>query len=194
MNSPPPSAAVPPDFRDRLRDELVRRRAVNRRYSVRAFADFLGTDHSTLSQILRGRRPVPATSLRGWALRLRLGSEETELYCAAIAGEDLASFEKRQRHMNWMTEAAALLSRPAHWQLLQLLRAPDWRPDTRWIAARIGTHVDDINDALARLLRLGLLETGADGSWRDCSGVEELNAQRLLECALARLRSSMSAR
>jgi hypothetical protein len=189
-----PGGGAAPDFRHRLREELARRRGVNRRYSVRAFAEFLGADHSTLSQILRNRRPVPAACLREWAARLRLGTEETELYQAAIEGEDFAAFERRRHHMSWMAEAAALLSRPAHWQLLQLLRAPDWRPDMRWAAARLGTDVDELNDVLARLLRLGLLEAGADGSWHDRSGLEELDAQCLLECALGRLRSSMSGR
>jgi len=52
MNITDAADVATPDFRARLRDELARRRQVNRRYSVRAFADLLAVDHSTLSQVL----------------------------------------------------------------------------------------------------------------------------------------------
>ena len=79
-----------PDFRTRLREELARRRGVNQRYSVRAFGEFLGVDHSTLSQVLRGIRPVPAGCVRKWASRLKLGREEIEVYAELLKiGENL---------------------------------------------------------------------------------------------------------
>lgn len=43
-------------FRARLRQEFESRRRKNPRYSLRALAMFLNTDHSTLAQILRGAR------------------------------------------------------------------------------------------------------------------------------------------
>jgi transcriptional regulator with XRE-family HTH domain len=181
-----------PDFRARLREELARRRAVNRRYSVRAFGVFLGVDHSTLSQVLRGIRPVPNGCLRQWASRLKLGREETELYAAAEGGDDFATLARRVRQMQWMAEANALMTNPAHWQLLQLLRAPDWQPDLRWAARRLELGIDPLNEALSRLLRLGLLEV--DGNqWRDLSGLAEPDAANVVDLALARLRGTMSA-
>ena len=184
-------AVATPDFRTRLRDELARRRVVNRRYSIRAFAELLGVDHSTLSQVLRDLRPVPAGCLRSWARRLKLGAEEIELYAAAEGADDFESLGRRVRHMQWMAEAAALMSNAAHWQLLQLLRAPDWRPDMRWAAKRLGIDADQLNEALSRLLRLGLLKI-EDGRWRDISGLAEPDATRVVDFALARLRATMS--
>ena len=184
-----------PDFRARLNDELLRRRRVNRRYSLRAFGEFLAVDHSTLSQILRGRRAVPAGCVRLWGTKLGLGPEEIELYSAAEQAEDFASLDQGLRRLQWMAEAAALLSRESHWEILRLLREPDWRPDVRWIAGRSGTAIDDLNDAIARLLRLGLLSVGADGVWRDCSGCNDAQAptaERIREVALAKLRLVMS--
>src|SRR5258708_1196779 len=46
------------NFRDALRTDFFARRQRNARYSLRAFARFLGVDHSTLSQILRSRRSL----------------------------------------------------------------------------------------------------------------------------------------
>jgi len=45
-------------FRDILTQELRRRKAVNHRYSLRAFARSLQMDPSTLSKILRGKREL----------------------------------------------------------------------------------------------------------------------------------------
>ena len=63
-------------FRARLEQELRDRHASNPRYSLRAFAAFLGTDHSTLSQILRGKRRAPAAQIRKWTKKLGLDGEE----------------------------------------------------------------------------------------------------------------------
>ncbi len=47
-----------------LREELERRRARNRRYSLRAFARDLAIDHTRLSRILRGQRITKAALAR----------------------------------------------------------------------------------------------------------------------------------
>lgn len=180
-----------PDFRARLREELARRRKVNRRYSLRAFADLLGVDHSTLSQVLRNMRPVPAGCARDWARRLKLSGELGELYAAAEDGDDFEALGRRMRHMQWMAEAAAVTNNAAHWRLLQLLRAPDWRPDMRWAAQRLDIDADQLSDALLRLLRLGLL-TMHGREWRDTSGLESPVAENVVDLALARLRHGMS--
>src|SRR5271168_1005637 len=50
------NGAVEPGFRAKLAEQFEARRERNPRYSLRAFAAFLGADHSTLSRILRGAR------------------------------------------------------------------------------------------------------------------------------------------
>jgi hypothetical protein len=51
-------SAEPEEFRNWLCIEFARRRKNNPQYSLRAFAAALKTDHSTLSQIIRGRRTL----------------------------------------------------------------------------------------------------------------------------------------
>lgn len=113
-------------FQSVLHSEFEKRRAWNRRYSLRAFARRLGTDHSTLSQIMRGRRFLTRRAVRQFADRL------------AICGRD---FE---------IEVA----------LLALTRRATFRADSRALAERIGVTADDVNIALQRLLRNGVLEMG----------------------------------
>src|SRR6185295_10077963 len=79
----PPAATIGSMFRERLQQEFEARRQKNPRHSLRAFAAFLGTDHSTLSQILRGTRPAPAARIRVWGRKLGLSAEEAAVYIAA---------------------------------------------------------------------------------------------------------------
>jgi transcriptional regulator with XRE-family HTH domain len=188
-----PAANGFPDLLSRLREELARRRSVNRRYSLRAFGAFLDVDHSTLSQILRGRRPIPIGALPGWAARLGVGPQETEIYRAVAMAENPAVLQRRVQENHWLGEAAQILGRPAHWRLLALLREPGFRTDMRWVAAQLELGADELNDAFARLLRLGLLRVAADGTWRDTTGLPEPTEHAVKELALARARLTQGA-
>ena len=180
-------------FGDRLRQELESRRQKNPRYSVRAFALFLSTDNSTLAQILRGTRRVPLSRMRAWARKLRMSAEETAAYIASEHAPDAQTAKRQHQLRHWSAEAMALTSEPAHWQILQLCQAAEFRPDCRWIAGQIGASVDGVNLALSRLLRLRLLEVNTRSEWKDTSGLQRLTAPEFRKLALARLRKESTA-
>src|SRR5262249_20233765 len=54
-----------------LETEFAKRRSKNPRYSLRAFAQSVAMEHSTLSQLLRGKRPVTWKSVHKLAGNLR---------------------------------------------------------------------------------------------------------------------------
>jgi len=56
------SAAI--RLRTILENEFLRRRVANPRYSLRAFARSVNVEHSTLSQLLRGKRAMTWKSIR----------------------------------------------------------------------------------------------------------------------------------
>src|SRR5580658_4337102 len=109
-------------FRDRLEAEFQGRRAKNARYSLRAFARFLHGDHSTLSQILRGSRPAPARLIRAWSARLDIGAEEAAAYVGAEHVPDAAALRRQAQLQHWTAEALAIVTEPAHWEILRLVR------------------------------------------------------------------------
>jgi DNA-binding IclR family transcriptional regulator len=129
-------------FRDLLAAHFAARMARNPRYSLRAFACTLRVDHSTLSQWLRGRRPVtPRTMERtGW----RLGMTPRDLR---------GHFER------------GTLDRHSR-RVLALVEQHQFKADVRWIAARLGLSTDEVNVTLQRLLRRGLLQMDTPGRWR----------------------------
>ena len=65
-----------------LQAELQRRRATNPRYSLRSFARDLAVDHSTLSQILRGKRRLTGRNVRAFGRRLHLAAPAIAELCA----------------------------------------------------------------------------------------------------------------
>jgi len=174
--------------RERLEQEFRRRREKNPRYSLRAFAAFLGGDHSTLSQILRERRRIPTRRLRSWGKKLGMTAEEIGVFVAAEhVPEDSASGRQEQlRH--WTAEAMAIVRDRTHWHLLRLSSSPEFRADCRWIAAQIGATVDQVNLAVSRLLRLRLLEIAPKGKWKDLLGSGARSEVEFRKRALIRVR------
>jgi plasmid maintenance system antidote protein VapI len=62
------------DMRSILQLEFNRRRARNPRYSLRAFANALGTHHSTLSQMMQARRRLTTRTIRRFGHKLGLSA------------------------------------------------------------------------------------------------------------------------
>lgn len=73
-------------YRQCLKRELLRRKAHNPRYSMRAFAQNLDLSPSTLCRVLAGTRlPSRDTALR-ITKRLKLSQEESELFLLSASG------------------------------------------------------------------------------------------------------------
>lgn len=168
--SPRPHA--PRSLRAVLQEELARRCSDNPRYSLRAFARDLGTDHSSLSQVLRGRRRLTEASIRAFGERLGLDTTRIEEFAATESRRTAsARDEESLRSVRELTEdALAVLSAPEHHAILELTWLDAFRPDVRWIARVLGLDADHVNVAVQRLIRLGMLEMSAPDVWTDLTG------------------------
>jgi transcriptional regulator with XRE-family HTH domain len=175
-------------FRETLQSEFAARRAKNARYSLRAFASFLNADHSSVAQILRGLRPIPAVRIRLWARKLGYGSEEAAVFIAAEHVASTSGSGRVEQLRHWTSEALAVIRDPVHFEIVKLTREQGFSSDTRWVAARADASADQVNMALTRLLRLGLVTATNDGVWRDLSGLEPLTQERFRKLALDRVR------
>ena len=155
-------------LREFLQRELARRCAANPQYSLRAFAKALGTDHSTLSQILRRKRRLTAEAVRGLAAAAGLTANEIErfiTYEERLGGAAPPEWHVRQLQ----AEAVEIITGWQHFAILELTRLECFRPDSRWIARVLDLAVDEVNMALVRLLHLGLLQMVDAERWVDTS-------------------------
>lgn len=72
-----------------LRSELESRQAVNPRYSLRGFADYLGLHPSALSRILKGKQPLSLESAVYILKKLKLRESDRLIFVSAFAQEKL---------------------------------------------------------------------------------------------------------
>jgi hypothetical protein len=156
-------------FRLFLQEELGRRCARNPRYSLRAFAKYLGIDHATLSQIVRAKRCLTPRTIKKLGARLGLGRDAVDAYLAHVHDGPLPTPALREVQQ-LAHDAASLVTDWYHHAILELLHLEAFRPDSRWIARVLGLAPDEVNVALTRLVRLGLLEMAARDRWVDKSG------------------------
>ena len=175
-------------FSDLLSQEFQRRRAINARYSLRAFATFLAVDHSTLSQVMSGSRKVPVSAIRKWAKKLGLGMEEVTVYVAAEQVPDVQTAKRLEQLRHWSAEAMSIILEPAHCEMLKLIRSSSFEPNCIWLSQQLGINLDEVNIVLSRLLRLRLLSIDERGSWHELTGLKEITSKSFLRIGLARVR------
>ena len=171
---------IPWVLRERLRAAMCR----NPRFSLRSFAGKLGINHSTLSQVLRGKRRLSARALEMVGKRLGLGDDTIRAYAASSRKKVNAKTppeEIRKVHLD--LDVFQLVSGWHHYAILELIHLRGFRTDSRWIARTLGIAVEDVNIALQRLLRLGLLEMTASDRWIDKSGDAEFHSAALTDQA-----------
>jgi transcriptional regulator with XRE-family HTH domain len=150
-------------FREHLQTELAERCERNARYSLRAFANHLGMDHATLSQLLRGKRNMTEATVRRVGERLGLDAEQIEQFAARC---ERAEPDSAQVHA-LAQDAAQVFGQWHAFAILELMRLREFRPDVRWIARMLGIETDEVQVALQHLLRLGFLRMESATSWRD---------------------------
>jgi hypothetical protein len=117
------------DLREFLQREFKRRQSRNPRYSLRAFARHLDCDHSTLSQWIRGVRPISGESVDHVCHRLGISGMDRRRICE-LTDADLLVLETAR--------SGASRTSPA-------------------LADELGMTVDEVNLSLTRLMRLHAL-------------------------------------
>lgn len=156
---------------------------------MRSFALQLDIDHSTLSQLMRGKRPLTERMIEKLGSRLRLERTAIEAF---VTREKLLAPRRPQTlgQVRQLTrDAVRIVSDLHHFAILELVRLEEFEPDSRWIARVLGISVDEVNLALSRLLRVGLLEMTDRSHWTDNTGhitasIEDLAyvaAERMME-------------
>lgn len=149
-------------FRLFLQEELIRRCRKNQKYSLRAFAKFLGVEASFLSKIISGKRAVTAKTFSKFSTLLGL----TPYQVAEFREKDNA-----EEKFNGLTlDHFHLIAEWHHFAILELLSIRGFRPSKQKIAQALGLSITEAASAVERLLRLGYLEITPKGKWLNVSG------------------------
>lgn len=101
--------------------------------------------------------------------RLNLSQAEIEAFVAHAELMKAGKSDMARMAHQLTLDAVRLLSDTIHQSILELVQLEYFRPDVRWIARVLNTEPDEVNIALSRLLRLGLLEMATPDRWLDKS-------------------------
>jgi uncharacterized protein (TIGR02147 family) len=160
------------DIRLKLQGELIRRCKANPKYSLRAFAKFLGIESSRLSKILRGERPVSLVLLDRLSQKLGLTPKE-------IASCRSNMRNKKRGISEEITQSSAFLQLSQdifesiedwkHYAVLELMKVRGFQSDLKYVAKALNIRLPEARAYAERLQRVGLLKINSDSSWTDLS-------------------------
>jgi uncharacterized protein (TIGR02147 family) len=158
-------------YREYLSEELVRRLRSNPRYSQRAFAKQLQMSPGELSEILRGKRKLGARSALKVARALELNPDETKRLLLLVqleksgtdsTSEILDEVDSLPQAYSMSADMFAIVSDWYCFAILNLAECENFRWDESWIARRLGVSSAEVRVAVARLVRVGLVEKKRD--------------------------------
>lgn len=141
--------------RECIVEEFRQRKLHNSLYSLRAFARDLGIGKSSLCDFFVEKRLLSKKNVQKVAKKLGL----TPLQVKTINGAepDPAAAEKNNKQLVLEEDLFRLIADWYYLAILNLAKIPSHSAKPAWIARRLGINLEDAEEAVSRLARLGLL-------------------------------------
>lgn len=165
----------------KINSEFDRRKSINPRYSLRAYAKSLNLDVSVLSRILANKSPISPKILTKIAVPLAITPEEFK----KIEDEILQNKKSRRAAPNsdnlaiqqLQSEEFKIIQDWYNYVILELTNLKEFEPSADWISKKLSISEADAQLALERLVKLNLLIQTDDGNFAASgsitSGIQE---------------------
>lgn len=149
---------------------LLSRKEKNSSYSARAFARDLGISHSLLSLIRSGKRTFTVSQAQRASILLGFSKEEEKKFIESailnlpknskLKNKVIHNISEREanRLEDIELDKLAIIAKWYHLPLLDLMTTKNFKSSTRFMAKRLGITVSEVNEAIHRLKRVGLIE------------------------------------
>ncbi|RYZ80331.1 MAG: TIGR02147 family protein, partial [Proteobacteria bacterium] len=149
-----------------LLQEFDRRVRNNSRYSMRAYAKFLGVSAGSLSEILRKERPLSLKAATRMAERLGLSREETKQLCKLVEHQKRTDLDSPLLKADSEAADKRILSEDSfnlvsewfHFAILNLMDVDGFVWRASYISKRLGISLAQSQMSMNLLLRIGLVE------------------------------------
>lgn len=158
------------EFRRLLQEELVRRVGKNARYSLRAYAQSLNTDFSTLAKLLRGERPLGTKTINRLGTELGLSPQEIDGFLAKGKSKGALAQARSTTYRVLSSDQHHIAKDWYHDAILELMLTKSFEGRIPWISRALGISVAETRLAVERLQRAGLLHIDEHNKWHDTSG------------------------
>jgi uncharacterized protein (TIGR02147 family) len=144
------------EFSEVLKREYARKKSRNSAYSLRAYARTLGISAGALSELINGKRALTLKTARKLFDKLELSEEEKAYLISSILYQDEHQKIDRPEHL-LSREIFDIIAEPIHFLLLNLSECDGFAWDSGWIARKIDYSSIEIEAAIERLIRVGLI-------------------------------------
>jgi uncharacterized protein (TIGR02147 family) len=159
-----------------LLTEFACRKLRNGSYSLRAYARDLDLSASRLSELLNGKKNLSERLSHRIAARLKLKAMDRDHFIDLVLASSSRDANVRRLARSRLlqareSEAMVPLSKDqfqliADWEhaaIVELTQLEGFRSETRWIAKQLGITVVQVDEAITRLMRCGLLAVDSGG-------------------------------
>jgi uncharacterized protein (TIGR02147 family) len=135
-----------------LLEEFVKAQAKNPYYSMRAYSQKLGIAQSAVSEILAGKRPITKKTAKKILEGLDKDPDQVSNLLESVESG------QTQKYQTLDMDTFHVISDWFCFAILSLSETKDFQSSESWIAERLGISQNDAASAIAKLLRLQLLE------------------------------------
>jgi uncharacterized protein (TIGR02147 family) len=150
------------DYVETLKTELVGKLKRNPSYSQRAFAKQLNLSAGELSEILNHKRPLSLKKAISISEKLQFTKVESEHFLSSVQGrEEFKNLEPQQLSLDLFS----ILSDYIPFAILNLHDCQGFQWGPEWIAQKLGVHTYEVELAIKRLKRVGLIQ-GHKGQYK----------------------------
>ena len=153
-----------------LRRQLDNRLSRNSNYSLRAFARDIGVSPSSLSDILNGKQGFSKN--KAIQIGNKLGFNPMEInyfstlaeskYARSLSNRKIAKLKLQKflktKETELSIESFKIISQWYHLAILELTKIESFESDNKWIAKKLGITIDEVRQAIERLIKMNLLE------------------------------------
>ncbi len=150
-----------------LRNEFIKRKEKNNRYTLRAFSKHLDIPPGRLSELLSGKRQITFNLAQKITEQLDCSSHASNELLQILKGERKVGEKFKVSKSSQYTDLSAeMFDVIADWQyfaILSLLKLRTFREDPSWIGRRLGISSTEVRSAIDKMLRLGVLTTDKNG-------------------------------
>jgi uncharacterized protein (TIGR02147 family) len=149
--------------KDILRQILLKKMKTNPAYSARAFARDIGVSPAFVTMILNGKKSINLNRAVEISQALKLADTEKHALLNATmheSGMDLQVKSKLDRRelTDLSEEQFTVIADWYHFAIMDLVTTKNFKSDSKWIAKRLSLRPLEVELAIGRLIKVGLLK------------------------------------
>ncbi len=143
-----------PYFALKLQEQFLARKARNKRYSLRSYAQFLEINPGTLSAIIKGKRLVPLQEAAKVMHKLSLAPKDQEQFLLSLGVNKPPADSSYKLDPSRYT---VLFDEWEYFVILAVFRLADFKSTTAWIANKTGITEARVDECLEVLQNLQVI-------------------------------------